>query len=203
MYCATYFVPAFTGSGPISATRSPPFGRHPASAIVKSHTFPSAGSTVPVLSLACSAEALVENLSRCQKTECAENCPTGSLARIQQPISPLRSLTGRHPANPFCANAESLAPSDKTLQTEMASTSTKCWDLAVQFTKRFTLKVLSIVGSTSGTPPVCRIVCSTKMCGEYKRQLPIIVALCRKREWASCTQEHGGCALSIRRPEVG
>src|ERR1700730_11178373 len=84
----------------------PPFGRQFACAIVNSHTFPSAETTVPVRSLACSAKATVENLSRCQKTECAENCPTGSLARIQQPISLVRSLTGRHPANPFWARAE-------------------------------------------------------------------------------------------------
>lgn len=157
MYCATYFVPAFTGSGPISATRSPPFGRHPASAIVNSHTFPSAGRTVPVLSLACSAKAMVENLSRCQKTECPESCPTGSLARIQQPISPLRSLTGRQPANPFCANAKSLVPSDKTLQTEMASTSIKCLGSCRPIYETFHIESPFHSGHASGTLPVSRI----------------------------------------------
>jgi hypothetical protein len=54
---------------------------------------------------------------------------------------------GRHPANPFCANAGSIIPSGKTPQTEMASTATKYWGVAIHFSDCFILTVLSIQGN--------------------------------------------------------
>jgi hypothetical protein len=44
---------------PTSATCSPPAGRHPASAMVNSHTFPSDSTTAPPGPLAASATARV------------------------------------------------------------------------------------------------------------------------------------------------
>src|SRR5258708_5369955 len=131
----------------MSAKGTSQFGRHPASAIDSSRSFPSAWRTVPRGSLAFSARTLVETLSRCQKPEWAESSPTDSLAITQQPISLVRSLIGRHPANPFCANAGSLIASGSTPQTEMASTQTRGWCLPIHLANRFTFTPIdSFVG---------------------------------------------------------
>ena len=52
-------VSGLTRSGPIFATRSPPGGRQPASAMVNSQIFPSDSTTVPRDPLAVSASARV------------------------------------------------------------------------------------------------------------------------------------------------
>jgi hypothetical protein len=58
-YCTAYRAPGFFGKGPISATRalaSSRGGRHPGSATVKSHTFPSDSTTVePGFAAACAS----------------------------------------------------------------------------------------------------------------------------------------------------
>src|SRR5882672_10117332 len=59
IYCAEYFASELTGSGPISATRDPPDGCHPATSTVRSHTLPSDSTTVPRAPLAVSAWARV------------------------------------------------------------------------------------------------------------------------------------------------
>ena len=94
MYCAAYLASELTGSGPISATRAPPRGRHPATSIVSSQTFPSDSRTVPRWPLAASASASAEYVSRCQNTGARGSSANIACAVIQQPTSPVRSLTG-------------------------------------------------------------------------------------------------------------
>ena len=111
--CRVFFA-CSTGSGPISAIRSPPDGRQPAFATVKSQIFPSDSTMVPLGPFAASAEARLGYASRCQKAWGAVNCPTGWCAIIQHPTSLVRWLIGLQ----ICADAslpsENIA-ADKTV----------------------------------------------------------------------------------------
>jgi hypothetical protein len=57
MYHAVYFLSGFIGSGPMSATRSPPDGCQSAAAIEWSHTLSNASTTVARGALAASTTA--------------------------------------------------------------------------------------------------------------------------------------------------
>src|SRR6266550_5127244 len=101
IYRAVYSAFGFTGSGPISATRTPSEERHSARSIVNSQILPRASTTALRDPFAASAVARDGYESKCQNIGAAGSLPMDRLIIVQHPISPVLCLTGRHPSWPM------------------------------------------------------------------------------------------------------